>query len=145
MNRPTAALRKPLLYRSLDFVEYVGNKLPHPATLFALFAVGVVFLSWIFTLFEFTATHPRTGKEILPVSLLSADGVRRMLTGMVTNFTGFVPLGTVLVAMLGVGVAEGTGLLGTSLRALVLAAPRKLVTMVVVFSGVMSNTASEAG
>jgi len=64
---------------------------------------------------------------------------------MVTNFTSFVPLGTVLVAMLGVGVAEGSGLLSSALRALVLSAPRRLITLVVVFSGVLSNAASEAG
>jgi len=134
-----------MLYRFLDFVEYVGNKLPHPATLFAMFAVAVLALSWVFAQLQVSAVHPSTGKVILPVNLLSGDGVRRIMISLVTNFTGFVPLGTVLVAMLGVGVAEGTGLLGAALRALVLSAPRKLITVVVVFSGVMSNAASEAG
>lgn len=134
-----------IFYRALDFIEYVGNKLPHPASLFALFAFLVIILSWIFTHLEFTAIHPTTGKVIAPVSLLSGDGLRRIVTSLVTNFTGFVPLGTVLVAMLGVGVAEGTGLLGAALRGLVLSAPKRLVTVVVVFSGVMSNAASEAG
>lgn len=132
-------------YRMLDLVEKVGNALPHPATLFALFAASVVVGSAIVGTLEFTAVHPSTGKAIVPVSLLNGDGLRRMLTSMVTNFTGFVPLGTVLVAMLGVGVAEGSGLLTAALRALVLAAPRRLVTAVVVFAGVLSNAASEAG
>ncbi len=137
--------KKSVLYRFLDFVEYVGNKLPHPATLFGLFAVGVVIASWVFSQFDIATAHPTTGKMIEPVNLLSGDGLRRITMALVTNFTGFVPLGTVLVAMLGVGVAEGSGLLGTSLKALVLSAPKRLVTMVVVFSGVMSNAASEAG
>jgi aminobenzoyl-glutamate transport protein len=64
---------------------------------------------------------------------------------MVTNFSGFVPLGTVLVALLGVGVAEKSGLLTAVVRALVLGAPKPLVTLVVVFAGVVSNTASEMG
>lgn len=133
------------LYRTLDVVETVGNALPHPATLFALFAGSVVVGSAIVASFEFTAVHPSTGNVITPVSLFSGGGVRRMLTSMVSNFTGFVPLGTVLVAMLGVGVAEGSGLLTAALRALVLAAPRRLITLVVVFAGVLSNAASEAG
>lgn len=137
--------RKNIFYRMLDLVEKVGNALPHPATLFALFAFTVVIGSGIVGFLDFTATHPSTGKEIVPVSLLNGDGVRRMITSLVTNFTGFVPLGTVLVAMLGVGVAEGSGLLTAALRALVLAAPRRLITLVVVFAGVLSNAASEAG
>lgn len=137
--------KKTLLNRFLDVVEWGGNKLPHPATLFALFAVSVVVASAVFSALDYVALHPSTGKEIHPVNLLTGDGVRRMVTSMVTNFTGFIPLGTVLVALLGVGVAEGSGLLTTALRALVLSAPRRIITLVVVFSGIMSNAASEAG
>jgi len=68
-----------------------------------------------------------------------------MLTEMVNNFTGFAPLGTVLVAMLGIGVAERSGLIGAALRLLVLSAPRSLLTFVIVLAGVLSNTASELG
>lgn len=144
MNKRIAPTKN-VLYRMLDFIEVVGNALPHPATLFALFAAAVVVGSAIVGSLDLTATHPSTGKEIVPVSLLNGDGVRRMVTSVVTNFTGFVPLGTVLVAMLGVGVAEGSGLLTAALRTLVLAAPRRLITLVVVFAGVLSNAASEAG
>lgn len=137
--------KKSLFLRILDFIEWGGNKLPHPATLFALFAAGVVAGSAVLAAMDFVAIHPSSGKEIRAVSLLTGDGLRRMLTSLVTNFTSFAPLGTVLVALLGVGVAEGSGLLGVSLRALVLSAPRRLITLVVVFAGVLSNAASEAG
>lgn len=133
------------LYRVLDVVEVVGNKLPHPATLFGLFALGIIAVSGVFVGMEYVAIHPSTGKDVLPVSLINGDGLRRIMTSLVTNFTMFVPLGTVLVAMLGVGVAEGSGLLSTALRALVLSAPKKLITIVVVFAGILSNAASEAG
>jgi len=141
----TAIARRPFLYRALDVIEYVGNKLPHPATLFALFAGGVILMSWLFAEWGVIATHPTTGKLIEPVNLLSGTGIRRITTGLVTNFTGFAPLGTVLVAMLGVGLAEGSGMIGAALRALVLSAPRRLITVVIVFAGILSNTASEAG
>jgi aminobenzoyl-glutamate transport protein len=64
---------------------------------------------------------------------------------MVTNFTGFAPLGVVLVAMLGIGIAEATGLIGTALRLMVLKSPEKILTFVIVFAGILSNTASEVG
>ena len=64
---------------------------------------------------------------------------------MVDNFTGFAPLGTVLVAMLGIGVAEKSGLIASGIRLLVHAAPRHLLTFVLVFAGVMSNMASDIG
>jgi aminobenzoyl-glutamate transport protein len=141
----SAPPKKNIFYRSLDLIEIIGNKLPHPATLFALLAVLVALLSGLFELFDVTTKHPGTGEEIKAVSLLSGDGLRRIVTNLVRNFTGFAPLGTVLVALLGIGLAEASGLIGALLRGLVLWAPRKLITMVVVFAGIMSNAASEAG
>lgn len=131
--------------RSLSLIEKVGNALPHPATLFALFALGVIIISGIVSIFDIQVIHPGTGEIIKPISLLSIEGIHRILTSMVINFTSFAPLGTVLVAMLGIGVAEGSGLIGTSLKLLVIKAPQKLLTFAIVFTGVLSNTASEVG
>ena len=133
------------LDRALSFVERVGNALPHPGTLFALMALGVVLLSGIMAQFDLVVTHPGTGELVRPVNLMTVAGLHRILSGMVTNFTSFAPLGTVLVAMLGIGIAESSGLIGAALRLLVLSAPRSLLTMVLVFAGIMSNMASEIG
>ncbi|NHX34682.1 AbgT family transporter, partial [Escherichia coli] len=70
---------------------------------------------------------------------------RKIIANVVTNFTGFAPLGTVLVALLGVGIAERAGLLSAAMRLVVTKAPRKLTTMAIVFAGIMSNTAAELG
>ncbi len=145
--------RRGVFSRFLDFVEWLGNLLPHPVTLFALICGGVLGLSWIAGYFEWAVADPRPegtdGRAedgvIRAVSLLTPEGLRRIGTGLVTNFTGFAPLGTVLVALLGVGVAERSGLLGAAIRALVLGAPRNLLTAAVVFAAVISNTASEMG
>ena len=102
-------------------------------------------MSWIASLIGFTANHPSTGELIEPVNLLSEQGIHLIITKMVTNFTSFAPLGTVLVAMLGIGIAESSGLIGTSLRLLVLSSPRKLLTFVIILAGIISNTASEVG
>jgi len=133
----------------LAVVEWLGNALPHPVSLFALFALGVVILSAIATRLGLEVQDPRYPEDAEAIlrtsSLLSREGVQWMSTNLVTNFTGFVPLGTVLVALLGVGVAEKSGLLTAVIRALVLAAPKQLVTLVIVFAGIVSNTASEMG
>ena len=139
--------------RFLDVVERLGNILPHPVTLFALFALGVIAVSGIAGWLDLSVVDPRpegargrspTG-EIVAISLMNGDGLRRIVENLVTNFTNFVPLGTVLVAMLGVGVAEKSGLLSAMIRGVVLKAPPQLVTGAVVFAGVVSNTASEMG
>src|SRR5690606_9945359 len=139
--------------RFLDAVEWLGNLLPHPVTLFARFAIGVVLLSGLLGALGVAVPDPRpegaAGRTadgmIRAVSLLNADGLRRIVENLVTNFTSFVPLGTVLVALLGVGVAERSGLLGAVIRAMVLNASRNAVTVTIVFAGVLSNTASEMG
>ncbi|MGD9021017.1 MAG: AbgT family transporter [Lysobacterales bacterium] len=131
--------------RFLDIVERVGNALPDPTTLFALSALAVIVLSGIAAQFDLSVAHPTTGEIIHPVSLLSVEGLHRILTGLVTNFTSFAPLGTVLVALIGIGVAEVSGLIGAVMRLLVLKSPRALLTPVVVFCGVLSNAASEVG
>ncbi len=86
------------LSRSLGFIERVGNALPHPATLFGLMALGALFLSGVAAWLNISAVHPATGEIIRPENLMSIPGLHRVLTEMVTNFTGFAPLGTVLVA-----------------------------------------------
>ena len=137
----------------LKVVERLGNALPHPVTLFALFALFVVLLSGVLGWLEVSVPDPRPvgakGRAdnglIEVVSLMNAEGVRMIVLNLVTNFTGFVPLGTVLVALLGVGVAERSGLLTALIRSIVLNASPKIVTVAIVFAGVISNTASEMG
>ena len=134
-----------LLDRFLQIVERIGNALPHPATLFGILAVAIILISGLVVRLDLEVTHPGTGELVRPVNLFSVAGLHRILTSLVTNFTGFAPLGTVLVSLLGIGVAEGSGLIGTGLRLLVLSAPKRMLTLVIVFAGVLSNTASELG
>ena len=140
-----SAPRRSAIDRFLNIVERGGNALPHPAMLFALLAGLVIVLSWVASKAGLSVVHPTTGAVIEPVNLLSIDGLHRILTSLVTNFTGFAPLGTVLVALIGIGVAEHSGLIAAGLRSLVLSAPRHLLTPIVVFAGILSNMASEVG
>jgi aminobenzoyl-glutamate transport protein len=141
----SAPPRPTLLARFLTTVERGGNALPHPVTLFAGMAVLVVLASAAAAALGLSAVHPGTGKPVTPVSLLTLAGLHRMMTDLVTNFTSFAPLGTVLVAMLGIAVAEGSGLISAGLKLVVVSAPPRALTMAVVFAGVMSNTGGEVG
>lgn len=137
----------------LNSIERIGNKLPHPATIFIILSAIVIILSSIMANMGVSVTYTgldRSSMEIKEmtaniVSLLTPEGIRYMFTSAVNNFTNFAPLGTVLVALLGVGVAEGTGLIGALLTKLVTSTPKRLITIVVVFAGVMSSIASDAG
>jgi aminobenzoyl-glutamate transport protein len=143
MTTPPAASSR--LQSFLNGVERAGNALPHPATLFAGLAALVVLLSWLLHQFGVQVTNPATGRVVEVVNLLSADGIRRMIVELPRNFLAYPPLGISLTCMLGIGIAEYTGLMGALLRLFVLNSPAKLVTPMVVFLGVMSNAGSEVG
>lgn len=150
MKSSNTAVKKPSLFnRFLNLVERGGNKLPHPVTIFLILSVLVILISAIAAGSGLSVSYydakSKSDATVTAVSLLNADGIRYMFTSATKNFTGFAPLGTVLVAMLGVGVAEGTGLIGAALKKIVLGTPKKLITAVVVLMGIMSNVASDAG
>ncbi len=137
--------KKGLFARSLDVIEVIGNKLPHPATIFAMLALLVIILSWLGYVTNVQADHPVTGETITAKNLISGDGFRWMYTNLLRNFLLFPPLGYVLVVMIGIGVAEGSGLFTLMIRALVLKSPPKLITASIVTAGIISHLASEAG
>jgi len=134
-----------VLQKILNWTERAGNALPHPATLFALFALAALLLSALGHVLGWEVIHPGTKEIVRPVNLLSQHGIHRILLEMVDSFTGFAPLGIVLVAMLGIGIAEQSGLIHAVIRLLVLNAPGKLLTFVIVFTGIISNVASDVG
>lgn len=152
-QQPLETAKSGWFIRFLNVVERLGNLLPHPITLFALFCAAVILISGIAGYFEVTVVDPRpegaSGRSadglIHVVSLMNAEGLRMIVSNLVTNFTGFTPLGTVLVALLGVGIAERSGLLSAGMRALVMGASKRLVTLTIVFAGIVSNTAAELG
>lgn len=145
MTNGTNTKQSSILYRFLGAVERAGNALPHPAIMFLYLTFLVMGISGLVSLLEIQATHPVTGKVITSINLFSPSGLRHVLTEMVKNFTGFAPLGTVLVAMLGFSLAEKSGLLSTLLRLLVLKSPRQLLVPAVLFAGVLSHTGGDIG
>lgn len=131
--------------RALDKVEVVGNKLPDPAIIFFICLVIVWALSAALSGFTFDAIDPRSGEPVVVNNLLTGAALADFLSRMVTIFTGFAPLGVVLVAMLGVGVAEHSGFISAGLKRMLDSTPAKMLTPMVVLVAIISHTATDAG
>ena len=140
-----AAPQRSALERALNAIEVVGNKLPDPAALFFLLLIATWILSWLLSGIHFNAVHPGTGEPIMVTNQLSGAALAKFLTGMVSTFTGFAPLGVVLVAMLGVGIAEHTGFVSAALGRLLAFTSTRILTPMVVLVGVLSSVAVDAG
>lgn len=133
------------LHKLLGAVERAGNRLPDPALLFlALMALAWV-LSWPLSAIDFDARHPLTGEPVRVNNLLTGPGLAGFLSGMVHTFVAFPPLGVVLVALLGIGVAEHTGFISAALRSVLAVTPARLLTPAVVLAGIASHYAIDAG
>ncbi|OOF41342.1 aminobenzoyl-glutamate transporter [Rodentibacter rarus] len=143
----TVSQKNSRIQHFLKGVEWLGNLLPHPVILFMLMCAILIVFSAILHYFDVSVVDPRPNHsgDIVVKSLLSQEGIAYMVSSLVKNFTGFAPLGTVLVAMLGVSIAESSGMISAALRGLVVGTPKKLVTFTIVFAAVISNTAAELG
>ena len=122
--------------RFLNFIEFAGNKLPDPAVLFLLLMVLVWLLSWPLSLVNFDAVHPVTNQPIVVANQVSGGGIASLLTSMVNTFVNFAPLGVVLVALLGIGVAEHTGLISVAIKTVLSVVPKFLLTPALILVGI---------
>ena len=134
-----------LLYRILDAIERAGNKLPDPITLFLGLAVAVVLISAICSALGVTAVNPADGSTVETFNLFSVAGIQYLWSNVITNFSGFAPLGMVLVAVIGSSVAEKSGFLVALMEHFLGGAKGWIVTMVVIFLGINLNIAGDAG
>lgn len=137
--------KKGFVTRMLNVIEKVGNKLPDPAILFFISLILVWVVSALLAPVNFTEINPRTGEAIKIQNLLTGDAMASFLANMVRTFTSFAPLGVVLVAMLGVGVADGSGYINTGLKMMLSRTPKSLLTPMVIFVGIISHSAVDAG
>ena len=134
-----------LIQRWLNRLERMGNRLPDPVLLFILFCIAIIGISAIADMFAVSAVHPVSHDIIAAKSLLSADGIKWMVANTVGNFIHFAPVGSVLVAILGIAVAEDSGLLGHTLQRLTANAPPRSLSSFIVFAGVMSSIGFDSG
>jgi aminobenzoyl-glutamate transport protein len=172
MSQPSEA-PKTAMQKVLDVVEKVGNKVPHPAVIFLVLIAIVVVLSHLFYVMgtsvssevitpeekapawkspdtypyseELSAPHEPKVKTTAVQSLLTADGVRFMYVSLIPSFMSFTGLGLIIVAMVGVGVAEQAGLVDALIRKLVIVSPRRALAYILAFVGILSSIAADAG
>ena len=137
--------RKSISERFLNFIERNGNRLPSPAMLFVYCLILTMGLSLIFSMVSFDMIDPRSGEAIVVNNLITGTYLANFVASMVVTFTSFPPLGVVLVAIMGVGVAEHSGFIGTTLKKLLNLTPARFVTPMVVLIGAISSIASDAG
>lgn len=135
---------KNIFNRLLDWVEKNGNKLPDVLTLFVIITAIILLGSFVAGVTGWSAVNPANNEKITAVNLLNEEGIKRMLTELVSNFVNFPPLGLVLVVMLGVGLAESTGLISAFMRKVVLASPKALILPIIIFIGIVGNAAADA-
>lgn len=139
------AAKRGFVQRFLDGIEVAGNKLPDPAALFLIGLILVWILSWLLSGVAFGEIDPRTGEPIEIVNLLTGDNLANFFANMVQTFAAFPPLGLVLVALLGVGVAEHVGFINAGLKALLGVTPKALLTPMLILVACVSHTAADAG
>jgi aminobenzoyl-glutamate transport protein len=129
----------------LRWIERMGNKLPHPFWIFVWICIFIVALSAVTAYLGVSAIHPDTGLRIEAQNLVSGEGLRRFLEEMVTNFAHFAPFGLVLVMLMGVSIAEQSGLLAVALRTVAFSVPKQVVLPVIFILGACGNIGSDAG
>jgi aminobenzoyl-glutamate transport protein len=139
------SLKKPAITRFLDFIEKAGNKLPDPAVLFFFLMLLVWVLSALLSTISFAEIDPRTGSALQVRNLLDPVAIVSFFENMVATFTGFAPLGIVLVAMLGVGVADYSGFINAGLKTMLGFTPKMLLTPMLILVAIVSHTATDAG
>lgn len=137
--------KKSFMTRALDMIERAGNKLPDPAILFFFLMLVIWGLSAIFSTISFQEIDPRTGEALQVKNLLEPRAITSFFTNMVTTFTSFAPLGIVLVAMLGVGVADHSGYINAGLKTMLSFTPKMLLTPMLILVAIVSHTAADAG
>ena len=142
MNEARPATR---IIRLLDRVEAIGNRLPDPAVLFLGLLIAVWVLSAALAQFSYSHLDPRTGAPLEIQNLATPSQLTEFLSGMVATFVGFHPLGVVLIAMLGIGVADHTGFIRTGLNALMNLTSKAVVTPMLLLIAIISHTAVDAG
>ena len=145
VDHDPAPQRRGLITRWLDRLEWMGNKLPDPAVLFLIGLIVTWGLSAWLSGMEFTETKPNATEPVKITNMLTQENIATFLTTMVEEFYKFPPLGIVLVALLGVAVAEHSGFINACLKSMLNVTPVKLLTPMLILVAIISHTAADAG
>lgn len=129
----------------LGFIERIGNKIPDITILFISAFLLVCVVSAVLAQIHFNYVHPATGRPIEITNMLSGKALVDLMSKMVTNYANFPPLSMVIVATLGIGIADGSGYINTGLKKILSITPKVLITPVVILVGMLSHLGPDSG
>lgn len=132
------------LYRALSAIERAGNKLPHPFWLFVILCLLLGVASAALAGLGMTVTLPTNGEVVSVNSLFSLEGVKFAIESALTNYATFPPLVMIVVVLLGVAVAERSGLLTALLRGTIGRLPAPMLTFAIAFSSMIAHIMSDS-
>lgn len=144
MGTSTTSKKPSAFDRFLSAFEKAANALPSPFTMFVMLFIIVALLSLVLSMLGVTAINPSTGKEVVINNFFSRSGIEWLMNNLITNFSGYAPLGLVLVMNLGIGMCEEVGLVKSFLRSSMANVPPALLTYAIAWVGCMGNLASDA-
>ena len=129
----------------LGFIERIGNKIPDITILFISAFLLVCVVSAVLAQIHFNYVHPATGRPIEITNMLSGKALVDLMSKMVTNYANIPPLSMVIVATLGIGIADGSGYINTGLKKILSITPKVLITPVVILVGMLSHLGPDSG
>ncbi|MGL4382419.1 MAG: AbgT family transporter [Bacilli bacterium] len=126
----------------IGLIERIGRALPESNILFLILTLVVIIASCLFQ-GEYTNVGSDTTYQV--ANLLSFDGFRWILDNIINNFRSYPPLGILIVGVIGFGFSEKVGLLGSLIKKVGSKAPASIILPIIVFLGINSSVASDAG
>lgn len=138
-------MHAPLISKLLNAIQRGGNRLPDPVVVFIYLALAVLLLSWLLSTLQVSALHPITQEQLVVNNLLNTEGIQKIVGQAVQNFVRFAPVGVVLVVMLGIGIAEHSGLIAALVKKLVSFSGEKHLAYWISFAGVLSSLGADVG
>ena len=125
----------------------------HPISSFMILTIFVVVLSGILSLFQMQATYNVVNvntKELEPVlvtveNMFSFDGLKYIISNTSRNFLSFAPLGTLILALIGITIGEGSGFIETLTKRHISKIPKGIFTFIVIFVATISSLINEVG
>lgn len=133
----------------IGIIEKIGHKIPDPVIIFAALYVIVIVITALFGGSEFSMTTADGGSVDYAIkNMLTAENIRWIFSNAILdNWLGYAGgiLGTILIVMFGIGIAEESGLLSALIRRMGTNVSDKFLPFILVFLGIMSNIATDAG
>ena len=125
----------------------------HPALLLFVLTIVIMVVSSVGSILNLETTYYNvnavTGEletQVVTINnLFNRTGIQYLVSSMLTNFVDFAPLGTLILGLMGVGVAYKSGFLNSFFKMITKNKSRKLFTFLIVFLGVISSMFYEVG